>query len=253
MTRTLHLTALCALLVACASPTPPPVVITPERIVAPATPVDPDEDGLTGDADHCPDAPEDCDGFEDADGCPDNDDDGDGVPDVCDACPRDRGAPADGCPPYRVVIEASNIQIIQSVHFDANRVALTPRDIPVLEAVAQVMRERPELRLLELQGHASPGERDPTRTSQRRADVAVAWLAAHGLDASRLVARGYGADVPLDANTTADGRARNRRVAFHILRADSPPERPQRPPRRVIPEGCPDHPPPPRRGPCTSG
>ncbi len=49
---------------------------------------DPDGDGIRGDADGCPDRPEDLDGFEDGDGCPDPDNDRDGVPDLVDLAPN---------------------------------------------------------------------------------------------------------------------------------------------------------------------
>ena len=50
---------------------------------------DPDGDGVLGDADACPDDPEDKDDFEDSNGCPDLDNDGDGLPDTADQCPND--------------------------------------------------------------------------------------------------------------------------------------------------------------------
>ena len=60
---------------------------------------DADSDGVGDDADRCPDADEDQDGFEDEDGCPDVDDDGDGFPDANDRCPRAAGlALHGGCP-----------------------------------------------------------------------------------------------------------------------------------------------------------
>ncbi len=49
---------------------------------------DPDGDGIRGEADGCPDRPEDFDGFEDGDGCPDVDNDLDGVPDRVDLAPN---------------------------------------------------------------------------------------------------------------------------------------------------------------------
>ena len=39
-------------------------------------------------------------------------------------------------------------------------------------------------------------------------------LASAGVDPERLVARGYGATVPLDTNRTEQGRAKNRRIEF---------------------------------------
>ena len=64
---------------------------------------DPDKDGIVGDADKCPNDPEDKDGFQDEDGCPDLDNDGDGIPDATDKCPneaedKDGFQDEDGCP-----------------------------------------------------------------------------------------------------------------------------------------------------------
>jgi outer membrane protein OmpA-like peptidoglycan-associated protein len=64
---------------------------------------DTDGDGILGDADACPQAAEDFDGFEDGDGCPEGDNDQDGVPDKDDQCvdvPEDIDGfeDSDGCP-----------------------------------------------------------------------------------------------------------------------------------------------------------
>jgi outer membrane protein OmpA-like peptidoglycan-associated protein/outer membrane protein W len=64
---------------------------------------DPDKDGILGEADKCPNEPEDMDGFQDDDGCPDPDNDGDGIPDAQDKCPmepedKDGFEDDDGCP-----------------------------------------------------------------------------------------------------------------------------------------------------------
>ena len=64
---------------------------------------DRDRDGVSNQADRCPEQAEDPDGFEDEDGCPDDDNDGDGIPDREDRCPsraedRDEFQDEDGCP-----------------------------------------------------------------------------------------------------------------------------------------------------------
>jgi MYXO-CTERM domain-containing protein len=50
---------------------------------------DPDGDGIFGDADGCPDEPEDKDAFQDEDGCPELDNDADGVADASDGAPNE--------------------------------------------------------------------------------------------------------------------------------------------------------------------
>ncbi|HEX2691828.1 MAG TPA: OmpA family protein [Kofleriaceae bacterium] len=74
-----------------------------EKPAPPPVDNDPDKDGIVGDADKCPNEPEDKDGFQDEDGCPDLDNDGDGIPDAQDKCPnepedKDGFQDEDGCP-----------------------------------------------------------------------------------------------------------------------------------------------------------
>lgn len=64
---------------------------------------DADDDGVSGEADQCPQLAEDRDGYQDSDGCPDTDNDGDGLADAQDACPdeaedKDGFEDNDGCP-----------------------------------------------------------------------------------------------------------------------------------------------------------
>ncbi len=84
----------------------PEVVASPdagtERMLALIT-VDSDGDGVPDEADRCPVAREDLDGFEDDDGCPEADNDEDGVADATDTCPmegetRNGLDDSDGCP-----------------------------------------------------------------------------------------------------------------------------------------------------------
>ena len=48
--------------------------------------------------------------------------------------------------------------------------------------------------------------------SERRAKSVVAWLVAHGIEASRLTPVGRGESEPIADNDTSAGRALNRRV-----------------------------------------
>jgi outer membrane protein OmpA-like peptidoglycan-associated protein len=58
---------------------------------------------------------------------------------------------------------------------------------------------------------------DEARLTQRRAEVVMNWLVAHGVARERLVARGYGAADPIAPNDTPEGRAKNDRVVLRRL------------------------------------
>jgi outer membrane protein OmpA-like peptidoglycan-associated protein len=97
--------------------------------------------------------------------------------------------------------------------FATDRADLQPGSGPVLDEVAKLMALDPALRL-EVQGHTdATGTAERNRElSQQRAETVVRALALYGVPAARLVAKGYGRDVPVANNATDEGRRRNRRV-----------------------------------------
>lgn len=188
---------------------------------------DNDLDTLADVGDRCPMEPEDRDGFQDADGCPELDNDGDSIPDTSDRCPNEPG-PADeqGCPRvYRdVEVTSTGIVIRQTIYFEFNRAVIRSVSFPILDTVAQVMRDFPDI-TVEVQGHTDSEGRDDynLRLSQERAEAVRQYLTQQGIDGSRMTARGYGETRPIDSNRNAAGRARNRRVEF--VRTDAASQR----------------------------
>jgi outer membrane protein OmpA-like peptidoglycan-associated protein len=81
-----------------------------------------------------------------------------------------------------------------------------------------VILEHPEIEKIEVQGHADDtGTKEFNESlAQQRAEAVRRWLVSKGIDAKRLAAKGYGARVPIDSNTTDEGRQKNRRVQFVI-------------------------------------
>ncbi|MBN1773055.1 MAG: OmpA family protein [Deltaproteobacteria bacterium] len=192
---------------------------------------EPDNDGDTipDERDVCPDDAEDLDGFQDDDGCPDPDNDMDGVPDAMDQCPDEPETlngvnDEDGCPDRGttlVVVTATQIEIKQQINFvtDSDQIK-GDRSFDILNVVAAVLRANPQIRV-EIQGHTdNRGSHDHNMDlSQRRAASVRSYLIERGIESERMVARGYGPDVPIEDNRTARGREKNRRVEFHILSA----------------------------------
>ena len=72
---------------------------------------------------------------------------------------------------------------------------------------------------IEIQGHTdSVGNSSSNQLlSQARAEAVRNYLISHGIQAWRIVAKGYGEIMPIATNTTKDGRARTRRIEFLIL------------------------------------
>ncbi len=190
---------------------------------------DRDHDGIPDYLDKCPDVPEPTDDLFDGSGCPHvRDTDNDGIPDDVDKCPTEPETyngfeDADGCPdkgPTVVEVSETVINIHDRVEFASNKDKIEgAKSFQVLNAVAGIMNGRKNLLLVEVQGHTDgAGLADSNRKlSQKRAEAVVKYLIGKGIDKSRLVAKGYGPDVPVADNKTAKGRQLNRRVEFHIL------------------------------------
>ena len=156
-------------------------------------------------------------------GCPLPDKDGDSIIDAQDACPDRAGAPdpnpqKHGCPGL-VLIKQGQIVILKSVFFANDQDVILKKSFSVLQAVANVLVTQPIITKLAIEGHTDDrGDAEHnTDLSDRRAKAAMRWLVEHGIDASRLVAKGYGPQRPIGDNKTLYGRAKNRRVEFHIL------------------------------------
>jgi outer membrane protein OmpA-like peptidoglycan-associated protein len=98
--------------------------------------------------------------------------------------------------------------------FDTGKASLKKGSDATLGELAQVLKDNPTLSL-ELVGHTdNVGQAsDNLQLSRdRAAAVGEALRTRHGVEASRLLASGRGDTQPVAANTTEEGRSRNRRV-----------------------------------------
>jgi OOP family OmpA-OmpF porin len=194
----------------------------------------PDKDGdkIVDNDDACPDKP----GTKELKGCPDTD--GDKIADDTDICPdkkedgskKDGANPKDGCPAeIKAVVSGGKIVILDKVYFDIGKASLQKKSFPVLNAVAKVLVENPNIKKIEVQGHTDDQGDDASNLelSDRRAKTVAEYLGKQGVDASRLVGQGYGETKPLEQVSALDpkkqkkeikaAREKNRRVEFVIV------------------------------------
>jgi OmpA-OmpF porin, OOP family len=151
------------------------------------------------------------------------DSDGDGVPDRLDNCPQQKGPAANhGCPVSEkqiVALHDDRIEVLDKVYFAPGTTRIQPRSTRLLNQVANVLKNHPELLKLEVEGHTD--DRGPaamnTRLSLARARAVVQALMRRGVSPTRLVAKGAGPSRPVADNRTSQGRERNRRVEFRVV------------------------------------
>ncbi len=239
---------------------PPKVIIKKEIQIVRLPPVDPDQDGIVGKADKCPEVAEDKDGFEDDDGCPEADNDNDGIPDALDKCPNkaeDKNGidDEDGCPevdtdgdgflgsrdkcpnepetrnnyqdndgcPDEIPSEVKKFTgVVEGINFKTKSAVILKGSYVILDKAVKVLTSFPDVRL-EISGHTdAKGKADFNRDlSQKRADAVKEYFVKKGIAATRLTSVGYGMDRPIADNKKEAGRSKNRRTEFALIADDA--------------------------------
>jgi outer membrane protein OmpA-like peptidoglycan-associated protein len=185
--------------------------------------LDNDHDGIPDALDKCPNEPEDKDGFEDQDGCPDPDNDRDGIPDTIDKCPNEpetvnKYKDEDGCPDEVPAEVKKFTGVIEGINFKTGSAEILPGSFAILDRALKVLQDYPDVNL-EISGHTdSKGSASVNlRLSQHRADSVKLYFVSRGVASSRLLSVGYGKERPIADNSTASGRATNRRTEFRLI------------------------------------
>jgi chemotaxis protein MotB len=117
------------------------------------------------------------------------------------------------------------VTIVDRVMFDSGEAVLKPAGAAVMQKIAALLAAHPDLKIHVI-GHTDNVPIRPTAQSRfasnwelsaARALAAVHYLIGAGVDPRRVGAVGYGEFRPIADNATAEGRAKNRRIAITIL------------------------------------
>jgi outer membrane protein OmpA-like peptidoglycan-associated protein len=178
------------------------------KVDATGCPMDKDGDSVIDEEDDCPDQS----GSAVLKGCPDRD--GDGIADKNDKCPDVVGIPANnGCPELPKEIITQITKIASKIFFESGSDKLKPSSRTQLDDLADILNKYAEADLI-VEGHTdNTGDAEKNvLLSEKRCESVKTYLISKGIDGKRLTTTGYGQTRPLDDNTTAAGRAKNRRV-----------------------------------------
>ena len=116
-------------------------------------------------------------------------------------------------------IEGDRIIIARPIYYDTDKDLIRPESYPVIDAVANVVKSHPEIKVLYVEGHTdNQGNFDYNRQlSEERADAVIMALAARGVTTPMQKA-GYGYTNPLCMTPDEACLQLNRRVEFRIKR-----------------------------------
>ena len=109
------------------------------------------------------------------------------------------------------------VNIPSNVSFDTGKYALKPPLLPVLDSVARALIQHPELRAKAIGYTDSTGPASVNQTlSVNRAQAVTNYLSSRGVSGSNMSVEGRGPSNPIADNSTAEGRAMNRRVELFL-------------------------------------
>lgn len=109
---------------------------------------------------------------------------------------------------------------LEKVYFDANKYELKDGSEQELTKLYNFLNENPDV-VVEVRGHTNnamwPDSTFAYNLSTNRAKSVAEWLISKGISANRIEYRGYGWKMPIEPNTTPEGRRKNQRVEVKIV------------------------------------
>jgi peptidoglycan-associated lipoprotein len=109
--------------------------------------------------------------------------------------------------------------VLDNIYYDLNKYNIRSDAAPELDKLVTIMKDNPTLKI-ELQSHTDARDTDAynLKLSQNRAKAAVDYIVGKGIDAGRIVAKGYGETQLVIKNAkTEEEHQRNRRTEVKIL------------------------------------
>jgi len=127
-----------------------------------------------------------------------------------------------GLDPRLCVSRVTKLLAENSIVFAPSSAVISDPSLPAIEAIAAILTQCRDARI-EIGGHTDSQGRDEMNLalSQGRADAVLDALLAQNLLLGDISAKGYGEAEPIADNGTDEGRAKNRRIEFKLLR-DAP-------------------------------
>lgn len=123
-------------------------------------------------------------------------------------------------PPPAVEVKDEKIELNEKVQFEFAKATLLPASKTLLDQVATVLNEHPEIEKVRIEGHTDNEASDAynLRLSNNRAAAVRNYLMSKGVAGKRMESKGFGETKPIADNTTPEGRETNRRVEIRILK-----------------------------------
>ncbi len=125
-----------------------------------------------------------------------------------------------GLQPIKTAKETSRKPIVlKNVFFESGSADLKPESLTELNRLKGLMEENASLKI-RINGHTDNvgSEEDNLQLSNDRAKAVTDYLIENGIESNRLEYKGFGEQIPIDTNESPEGRQRNRRTEFEVVK-----------------------------------
>ena len=116
-----------------------------------------------------------------------------------------------------VLIEQNDTFVLKNLIFDLNKSDIKPKSKMELDKLAQIMKDKPSMKIL-VEGHTALGNARKNRMlSERRVKSTKEYLVEQGVVRSNITTKGWGQQKPLIRTRDIEKGKINRRVEIQIL------------------------------------
>jgi OmpA-OmpF porin, OOP family len=108
---------------------------------------------------------------------------------------------------------------LPNITFEKGHSYITPQSYAELNRLAQFLFKHPEI-VIQINGHSdnTGGKFKNQKISEQRARMVFEYLISKGVQ-NKMSFKGFGSDFPVATNDSEEGKAKNRRVEFEILKS----------------------------------
>ncbi|PKP19541.1 MAG: hypothetical protein CVU06_11275 [Bacteroidetes bacterium HGW-Bacteroidetes-22] len=106
--------------------------------------------------------------------------------------------------------------ISYGIYFDTGKDVVKPESYGSVKEIAQILKENPDLKIMIIGHTDSDGDqaKNLDLSKRRAASVKTYLIREFGAEEARITTDGHGQTVPIAPNSSAEGKAKNRRVEF---------------------------------------
>ncbi len=116
-------------------------------------------------------------------------------------------------------IEEGKSYKLNDIYFETNSFDLNQESKLVIDAFVDFLTDNPSV-VVQIQGHTDNIGKDVDNMtlSENRAKSVYDYILSNGIEGSRLTYKGYGKTKPVETNDSEEGRSKNRRTVFVIIK-----------------------------------